>query len=357
MEHAVAQTHQDWLIRVAEIFAPFEEDLFRDLGVRRLVKSLPNGMRWVQLENPALLHESAALKFLRWKLPLEHAWPCQPQRMQGFVEKAASTLREKFAQRSPQAVVVGALDPSPAGRYYRTLASNLRGRALQMFEHVLQGAHATEQQDPERMSLFVHIGSEGLFAGMATPRAAGGYFPGGTKFIQQAGDAVVSRAGAKCVEALHLVTCFRPVPNAGSHWLELGASPGGMTRELLDRGYQVTAIDRAEMHASLIGHPALVIRRMAVADFPKPAANFYQALLCDMNGDSLAAIRQVVRLSAGLQQGSLVIFTLKTHGQSSYAEINALHDEVIRQSHPLRHLSTVHLNYNRMEMTIFFEAG
>ena len=48
-------------------------------------------------------------------------------------------------------------------------------------------------------------------------------------------------------------------------------------------------------------------------------------VLCDMNGDARESIRQVCRLSKNLNVGGIVIFTLKTPGVTTFAEMNELY--------------------------------
>ena len=78
-------------------------------------------------------------------------------------------------------------------------------------------------------NLFCLVGKEGLFCGLQSPAASNGFYPGGTKFIRQNTPDTISRAGAKIAEALHYLQLKKTPPPAGSQWLELGASPGGMT--------------------------------------------------------------------------------------------------------------------------------
>jgi 23S rRNA C2498 (ribose-2'-O)-methylase RlmM len=252
---------------------------------------------------------------------------------------------------------VGQLDPASPGRYYKTLASNLRGRALQIFPPEIAAAGEAEAQDPELPTLFCLVGEKGLFAGMRSPRLAGGFYPGGTKFIAQSGPETVSRAGAKVAGSLHRLLLERPPLAAGSHWLELGASPGGMTSELLDRGFRVTAIDRAPLDKRLDGRPGLTFARMDVAGFRPNAGMRYDAMLCDMNGPAAVAAAEMARLGGNLKPGGIAVFTLKMAGADTYAEMAALVERTVEivGNADLRVISACHLAYNRREVTMFFE--
>lgn len=322
-----------------------------------LAKKLGSEYHLLRLPDPAAIHSSEASRYLRWNLPVEHAWPCNPEKMDGFVEKAAQALFRKFGGRHPQAIFIGQLDPSATNRYYKTLASNLRGRTLQLFPAEIARFSEVEAQDSSLPTLFCLVGKEGLFCGMQSPKDSNGYYPGGTKYISQNAPDTISRAGAKIAEALHYLRMYRPGLKKGSHWLELGASPGGMTSELLGRGFKVTALDRAPLDKRLDGQPGLNFAMLDVAAFRPNSSMTYDAILSDMNGDPRESIGQVIRLSTNLKPGGIVIFTLKTQGITTYEETNALYRFAIDsgQAAGFLHIATTHLTYNRHELTLFFE--
>ena len=346
-----------WLIRISEVFEPIAGELVA--GLRgEISKKLGSEYYLIQTSDPTALKESDASKFVRWNLPVEHAWPCNPEKMEGFVEKAAQALARKFGARDPQAVFIGQLDPSATNRYYKTLASNLRGRTLQLFSKRIAEFKDVEAQDRDLPTLFCLVGKEGLFCGMQSPKASNGLYPGGTKYISQNSPDTISRAGAKIAEALHYLLMHRKPLKKGSHWLELGASPGGMTSELLSRKFKVTAIDRAPLDKRLDRQPDLVFALLDVAAFKPNSSMRYDAILSDMNGDPGESIRQVSRLSKNLNPGGLVIFTLKTTGISTFEEINALYRSTVETAigASLALIAKTHLTYNRNELTLFFAA-
>jgi precorrin-6B methylase 2 len=345
-----------WLIRISEVFDESEADILRGLGAECL-KRLGRGFRLIRLEDPEKLHHSEAAKFVRWNLPVHHSWPCCPQDTPGFIEKAAQALCRKFGAKEPQTIIVGSLDPGASSRYYRTLASNLRGRALQLFSAPVGAIRDAEAQDRQKPTLFCLVGKEGLFCGLQSPQASNGYYPGGTKFISQNAPGAISRAGAKIAEALHHLRLNRTPPAAGSHWLELGASPGGMTAELLARGYRVTAVDRAPLDKRLENETGLRAVLADAATFLPEKNVAYDAILSDMNGGAGESISKVIRLARFLRENGLVIFTLKMPGVATFAEANELETAVVNQaaSAGLRIFDRRHLTYNRHEFTLYFE--
>jgi 23S rRNA C2498 (ribose-2'-O)-methylase RlmM len=198
------------------------------------------------------------------------------------------------------------------------------------------------------------VGEEGLFCGLGSPLACNGYHPGGTRHIRQTSPAAISRAGAKLAEALHHPALHDAMPEAGAHWLELGASPGGMTAELLARGYRVTAVDRAPLDQRLADADGLQELCTDVADFMPDAPTRYDAILCDMNGDARNSIAHVIRLAGHLNEGGMVIFTLKLTDAETCQAINERVDEVVKRAAAagLCQLAMTHLTYNRHEFTL-----
>ena len=346
-----------WLIRIPEVFAEHAPEILAGLGAVP-TKTLGGGYHLVQLADPAALRTSEWAKFVSWNLPIHHAWPCCPQKMEGFVEKAAQAIFRKFGAPVPQTLLVGPLQTGGAHPYYKHLATNLRGRTLQLFPP-LPAAHDVEAQDPAAPSLFCLVGKDGLFCGIQSPRESNGFYPGGTKFIRQNAPETISRAGAIIAEALHYLKLHRTELPEGAHWLELGACPGGMTSELLARGFRVTAVDKAPLDARLNGATGLKFRRADVGEFQPAAGEIFDALLCDMNGDARAALRQVVRLSRSLKPGGVIVFTLKGAGVESPAEMNELARAAIAYAtaSKLSVIATTHLTYNRQEFTLFFEKS
>ena len=343
-----------WLVRIARIWEEHVAEMLESARAAPTKRIGPEYWLTSDLNSEALSQPDLA-RFIRWRLPVHHAWPCNPRKMEGFIEKAARAMQRKFAPAMPQTLLCGALDPSSPDPYFRQLAANLRGRALQLMPP--PAAATAEEQHPAEPSLFCMVGQAGLFCGMASPRSCGGFHPGGTRFIRQDAEHTVSRAGAKLAEALHQLRLHREPPPTGAHWLELGASPGGMTAELLDRGYRVTAIDRAPIDPRLTENPNLTIIRADASSFaPKPGA-VYQAMLCDMNGDPRDAMRQVARLANALEPGSPVVFTLKTTGAPDPDAIARLAAETLDLTGQLRLIAETHLTYNRHEFTWFLTKG
>jgi len=344
-----------WLVRIPEIFSGIADPVLERLGTEGRATRLGRDYYLFRSRTPEAVLSSEAACLVRWRLPVGHAWPCHPAKMENFLEKAAQGLAAKFAGHPLQGLFVGALHPTSPDPYHRRLASNLRGRLLTLFPKL--PASRPEEQDPVLPTLFCLVGREGLYAGVQSPRLANGFHPGGSRYIDRDGPGTISRAGAKIAEALHYLRLHRIPPPPGSAWLELGACPGGMTSELLARGYRVTAIDRASLDPRLGKRPGLTFVLEDVAAFSPPPGTRFDALLCDMNGPASASIAETLRLSRFVKAGGPVVFTLKLPRVTSVEEPVALLRSTARSAEGagLRLFATTHLTYNRHELTLFFE--
>lgn len=354
--HEASTPPSPWLVRIPEIFEGIASEVLRRFGANVSTR-LGQDYYLIKTTTPAAIQQSEAAKFARWNLPMEHTWPCNPQKMEGFIEKAAQTLRKKFGARQPQGIFIGQLNPTSPDKYYRSLASNLRGRVLQVFPKLT--AASVEEQAPAAETLFCLVGKEGLFCGMQSPRACNGLYPGGSKFMDQDSPDTISRAGAKIAEALHYLLMHRPPLAAGSHWLELGACPGGMTSELLARGQRVTAIDRAALDRRLDGREGLTFVLADVATFMPKASEVYDAILSDLNGPPAESIGHVIRLMPHLKSKGLVVFTLKVPRIEDVGAPCALFRRIVKTAAAagLRLIAQTHLTYNRHEFTLFLEKA
>lgn len=318
-------------------------------GFQRILASANHGS---QLR---LIDEQLGLSpFTRYVMPCHHMWPVSHQ-SENFIERATQGLFKKFSQYP--IVNIQVFSPQDSLRAH---AQNLRGRLIQVFEPHLQlnsdrgfGAwrQNPSQAPADRASLQVCLTATCLYAGISSPRAMKSFFAGGRRFIKVIHGS--SRAAGKIVEALEtLPLCGLSIKNA-ARILELGASPGGITRELLNRGFSVTPIDRAAIAADLMTHPNCDWHQIDVRAFTPSHA--YDALVCDMNGPAQLSMFEVTRLASHLEPGSPLIFTLKIPTQSNPSNLIEL-TRAHFKNNGLQTRLVQHLFHNRSEVTFFLEA-
>ncbi|MCA2960651.1 MAG: hypothetical protein IOD12_10385 [Silvanigrellales bacterium] len=346
--------HRLWIVRLGTIFAPHANTFFSEVGAVK-VTPIAEGLYLLEFSNPIELPAHPLAIFFRWHFPVHHRWPTTPSKTESFVEKAAQGLWKRFGSHSPKNLLVASLHEDPKSR---ALASNVRGRTLQVFG--LSGvAPSAENSHPNSSLVLSLVGASGILAGLTTPRLAKSFHASGTRFLQRDTSTVVSRAGAKLVEGLDLLRLCGCKVGVSAHWLELGASPGGMTSELLERGFRVTALDRAALSERISRHPALVFHQQDVSSFQPQTRERFDALLCDMNGPWEASAQQVMRLAGVLRPESPIVFTLKFNSLSIPQEVvevvAKLREQFVRAG--CTPLLVTHASSNRSELSFLAQKN
>lgn len=133
-------------------------------------------------------------------------------------------------------------------------------------------------------------------------------WPGGLSSLELPAHAV-SRAYLKAAEALE----WSGLPvSSGDTCAELGASPGGASQALLDRGLEVLGIDPAEIHPAVLAHPKFTHLRKRSHEVRRRDFRKVRWLLADMNVApqyTLDAVEDIVRHPETNIRG--VLLTLK----------------------------------------------
>ncbi|WEK55827.1 MAG: SAM-dependent methyltransferase [Candidatus Cohnella colombiensis] len=184
-----------------------------------------------------------------------------------------------------------------------------------------------------------------LFLGCSEPRNNLSDWPGGAvRFRRDEG--LISRAAFKLLEA---EKAFKLPLSKFTNVLDLGAAPGGWTSVLLERGLKVTAVDPAEMDASIVMHPRLRHLRKNAADVSFAPGSF-DLLVCDMSWDPYHTCKVVSSLSAALSAGGSGIITLKLMYRKPFQSIQDL-TEAYAEHFEIRQVKQ--LFHNREEVTMW----
>ncbi|MCD4784097.1 MAG: hypothetical protein K8T10_09775 [Candidatus Eremiobacteraeota bacterium] len=147
--------------------------------------------------------------------------------------------------------------------------------------------------------------------GMSTPRENLCERSGGiVRFAKEPGQ--LSRSGFKLLEAFEVFNFEHPEEKNA---LDLGASPGGWSKVLLEKGYAVTAIDRAPVDPELhkLGEIKIIQKD---ARLYSPKRNSFDILTNDMNRDPAHSANISVQAAMGLKQGAPLIMTIKLTGKN-----------------------------------------
>lgn len=206
------------------------------------------------------------------------------------------------------------------------------------------GAEFTVQEPAWVVS--VYADGEALYAGISRPEDNLSSWNGGAiRFRKE--DGQISRAKFKLMEAeKEFGIPFASFRNA----LDIGASPGGWTSFLLERGLKVTAVDPALMHESLRKHPALKILRKNAGEV-KFRENEFDLLVCDMSWSPKLMAKLVTGLLYSLSPGGTAVVTVKLMHKKPMAVIK----EIIAmfEGERMQIQRAKQLFHNRDEITLY----
>lgn len=156
--------------------------------------------------------------------------------------------------------------------------------------------------------------------------------------------AAPSRAFAKLVEA---ETRMGQRIQPGQRCVDLGAAPGSWTYVCLQRGAQVTALDRTPLREDLMQHPRLQFLQADAFKYRPPQPVDW--LVCDVIAEPQKLAELLVDWLRGRHTQHFV-FTIKFRGHEDYGQLDEL-----KQSLPsLCHSAYLtHLCANKNEVTAF----
>lgn len=183
-------------------------------------------------------------------------------------------------------------------------------------------------------------------AGLSLPSTNLSDWAGGMhRFAREPGQ--VSRAEFKLLEAFAVFGIDLP---ARGRALDLGASPGGWTRVLRQRGQYVTAVDPGELDPRLAGDSAIRHMRMTAEDYLRADPDRYDVIVNDMRMDARDSARLMVAYAGALYSHSQVIMTLKLPAENRRPVIDhAL--AILRQAYVVA--GARQLFHNRSEITLW----
>lgn len=346
-----------WLIHVSKDFlALWQNRMAEKTEIQIEVKKVASDFYLLQSKQPIAANSFQDTIFTRFILPVQYMWPTKLDQKR-IIEKCAQGLLNKFKETSFVNVSVFAVE-----RKNHMLASNIRGRLLQVLEDQLNLKNNKQErqlwtksptlQDPKQSNLFVAISDKCIWAGVLSPRLSGSFFAGGRRYVGVENDNTASRAAAKYVEAseLCLLKGYKLPENA--NYLELGAAPGGITSELIQRKNHVWAIDNAKLDKKLLENPLVHFNQIDAREFKTNI--FFDGIICDMNGPALISSDICSQFAPQLKGHGLIIFTYKIHDINQF---NGEFEKIISlfRKNKCKYLFARHMYNNKQEVTVFFK--
>ncbi|WNS44991.1 SAM-dependent methyltransferase [Paenibacillus sp. MMS20-IR301] len=206
------------------------------------------------------------------------------------------------------------------------------------------GAEFTVQEPAWIVS--VYADGDALYAGASRPEENLSSWNGGMiRFRKE--DGQISRAKFKLMEAeKEFAIPFSSFSSA----VDIGASPGGWTSFLLERGLKVTAVDPALMHESLRKHPGLKILRKNAGEV-KFRENEFDLLVCDMSWSPKLMAKLVSGLLHSLTPGGTAVVTVKLMHKKPLAVIKDI--IAMFEGERMQIQRAKQLFHNRDEITLY----
>ncbi|WP_019910712.1 SAM-dependent methyltransferase [Paenibacillus sp. HW567] len=335
-----AKIHSRYICTANHGFAPYaQEELRRLFGAVKSTLLLPGEIFLATLE----AEPEEVSRVLAGHLPifLRHIQPVQFQD-QGEMS-ALERLSVYLSRRSELAGEKVSLHVRKGGSSFWP---DSPGELREWLQGHLQelGAEFTVHEPAYVIS--VYAAGDALYAGVSRPEDNLSSWNGGMiRFRKE--DGQISRAKFKLMEAEKEFSIpFQSFRNA----VDIGASPGGWTSFLLERGLKVTAVDPALMHESLRKNPALKILRKNAGEV-KFQDNEFDLLVCDMSWSPKLMAKLVTGLLHSLSPGGTAIVTVKLMHKKPMAvikEIIAMFEDERMQVQRAKQLF-----HNRDEITLY----
>ncbi len=156
----------------------------------------------------------------------------------------------------------------------------------------------------------------------------------------------VSRSEFKLLEALE---AFGLELSPGGHALDLGASPGGWTRVLRQRGLYVTGVDPGALDPRMEADPGVRHLRMTAEAYLAQGPDVFHLIVNDMRMDARDSARLMVRFAPYLAPDGLAILTLKLPRRNRWRVLeHAL--AILQESYRVERVRQ--LFHNRSEVTV-----
>ena len=162
-------------------------------------------------------------------------------------------------------------------------------------------------------------------------------------------DDQISRAEFKLLEAIEVFNLTLPTQGLA---LDLGASPGGWTRILRQRGLSVVAVDPGDLSDSLQGDSQIAHYRQLVQQYLPNCRDRYDLIVNDMRMNAADSAKNMVAASKVLNEDGLAMMTLKLPSKGVKAVI-ATAIAILENNY--RILGVRNLFHNRQEATLVMQ--
>jgi 23S rRNA (cytidine2498-2'-O)-methyltransferase len=193
--------------------------------------------------------------------------------------------------------------------------------------------------------LSVCLTPQAAILGLNTQAEALTDWPGGRVGLAKSA-AQISRAEFKLEELFKVFAVALPAKGVA---LDLGASPGGWTHVLRERGLSVWAVDPADLDPRIARDSGVHHARTSARDFLAATNLRFDVVVNDMRMDPALSCRVMLHAARHLKPGGLAIVTLKLYPRNPLETVQrAL--AILQPSYAILHARQ--LFHNRHEVTV-----
>ena len=211
-----------------------------------------------------------------------------------------------------------------------------------------------DKANPEAIiSVFISGGK--IYAGMSKGEDNLSIWPGGMRRYAF-DDRVISRAEFKLLELFEYFPDLLDLseqPQNQKNALDMGASPGGWTKILTQKGYKVTAVDPNRLADVLLSDPNVEYHKGLAEDFingknKKRPAGLFDLIVNDMRMHVVQSARIMIKAWECLKENGYAVMTLKL-GKSSKTAAMRAGLNILKEKYDI--LFVKQLFHNRLEVT------
>jgi 23S rRNA (cytidine2498-2'-O)-methyltransferase len=219
------------------------------------------------------------------------------------------------------------------------------GPFRQVVVDALEGSGTTAVRGSEEHILGICLTARAALVGLTKRDDALCDWPGGRLSLASSAPQI-SRAEFKLEELLKL---FPLPPGRGRRALDLGASPGGWTRVLLNCGYEVWAVDPAPLDRRVMADDRVVFNQTTARRFLQGPLPTFHLLVNDMRMTPELSCRVMIDAAKHVASGGYGIVTLKISHKGALRSVRRA-AEIFGRAYEIVFLRQ--LFHNRHEVTL-----
>jgi 23S rRNA (cytidine2498-2'-O)-methyltransferase len=287
------------------------------------------------------IFRESKLVFLRHIFPVEFTLGC-------FNIFAFDGVINKFKEKFSKNIIFSVQIRNKTG----DKTSNIREIKSHIINCLENAGYSHDKLNPE-IIISVFAGENKIYAGFSKSDENLSIWSGGMRHYA-INNQVISRAEFKLLELLEYFPGLLKMKNPGTA-LDLGASPGGWTKILLENGFEVTAVDPNKLSETFCGCPNVIYYKGLTEDFINKTKTEikekekFDLIVNDMRMNVIRSAKIMTDVHGYLKENGCAVMTFKLSKTKKTAAIrNGL--EILKEKYSI--VFAKQLFHNRQEITV-----